>query len=179
MPFYGVYDFTNRNGTMPKDTVPALDPRVRGHEEVPRRRARAVRQGVTLDHVHADAPPFFIVHGDHDTLAPVQDAREFAKRLGETSGAPTFYLELHGAQHAFDVFSSVRSRRVIKAAYRFLTVMHSRYVAGIPEAVAPSESEMVDGAVRVDDASDIHHAAWPPTLLDPGEPGVIPVAIAT
>jgi acetyl esterase/lipase len=158
IPLYGVYDFTNRNGTMPDQFLPwILEPLVMKKflTDEPGQFAKAS----PLDNVHADAPPFFVIHGDHDTLAPVQDAREFAKRMGETSKAPTFYLELHGAQHAFDVFSSVRSRRVIRAAYRFLTVMHNRYVAGIPEVVAPAESEMVDGAVRVDEASDVQRAA--------------------
>ena len=48
---------------------------------------------------------------------------------------------------------------MIKAVYRFVTVMHDRYVAGISEQVAPAESEMVDGAVRVDSASDVERAA--------------------
>ena len=34
-----------------------------------------------LHHVHADAPPFFVIHGDRDTLAPVEDARVFVERL--------------------------------------------------------------------------------------------------
>jgi acetyl esterase/lipase len=158
VPFYGVYDFTNRNGTMPDQFVPwVLEPLVmkRFLADEPDEFAKAS----PLDNVHPDAPPFFVIHGDHDTLAPVQDAREFARSLGETSKAPAFYLELHGAQHAFDVFSSVRTRRVIKAVYRFITVMHNRYIAGISEQVAPSESEMVDGAVRVDSAADVERAA--------------------
>ncbi len=158
VPLYGVYDFTNRNGTMPDQFLPwILEPLVmkRFIADEPDEFAKAS----PLDNVHADVPPFFIIHGDHDTLAPVQDAREFAKSLGETSKAPAFYLELHGAQHAFDVFSSVRTRRVIKAVYRFITVMHNRYVAGISEQVAPAESEMVDGAVRVDSAADVERAA--------------------
>jgi acetyl esterase/lipase len=158
VPFYGVYDFTNRNGTMPDAFLRRiLEPLVmkRFIADEPDSFAKAS----PLDNVHPDAPPFLVLHGDNDTLAPVEDAREFAEELGEVSDAPVFYLELRGAQHAFDVFSSVRTRRVIKAAYRFLSVMHARYVAGIPEEVAPAESEMVDGAVRVDSASDVERAA--------------------
>ncbi len=158
MPFYGVYDFTNRNGTMPDQFLPwIIEPIVmkRYFDDEPEAFAKAS----PLDNVHAGVPPFFVIHGDNDTLAPVQDAREFVERLGDTSDAPVFYLELHGAQHAFDVFSSVRTRRVIRAVYRFLAVMHGRYVAGIPQGVAPPESQMVEGAVRVDEPADVERAA--------------------
>jgi acetyl esterase/lipase len=158
VPFYGVYDFTNRNGTMPDQFLPwILEPLVM--KKFIADEPEAFAKASPLDNVHADAPPFFVIHGDNDTLAPVQDAREFVKRLGETSAAPVFYLELRGAQHAFDVFSSVRTRRVVKAVHRFLAVMHGRYVAGVPQRVAPPESEMADGAVRVDEPADVERAA--------------------
>ena len=38
-----------------------------------------------IDQVDADAPPFFVLHGDRDTLAPVEDARLFVERLREVS----------------------------------------------------------------------------------------------
>jgi acetyl esterase/lipase len=60
--------------------------------------------------VHADAPPFFILHGDCDTLAPVDDARIFTEQLRSKSKQPVLYAELPGAQHAFDI-STVRARR--------------------------------------------------------------------
>jgi acetyl esterase/lipase len=52
----------------------------------------------------AGAPPFFIAHGDHDTLIPVAAARLFARRLRATSANPVIYAELPGAQHGFDRF---------------------------------------------------------------------------
>jgi acetyl esterase/lipase len=166
VPFYGVYDFTNRNGTMPPEFVRwFLEPMVmkRFLADEPEAFAKAS----PLDRVHPGAPPFFIIHGDNDTLAPVEDARAFAKLLGEVSEAPTFYLELHGAQHAFDVFGSIRTRRVLRAVYRFLTVIHDRYRAGVPparmrpaeaEVAAPGSDTAVD-AVRVDEAADVERAA--------------------
>jgi acetyl esterase/lipase len=158
VPFYGVYDFTNRNDTMPPEFISwVLEPVVmkRFFAEEPEEFAKAS----PLDRVNPGAPPFFVIHGDKDTLAPVEDAREFATRLGEVSRAPVFYLELHGAQHAFDVFTSVRTRRVVKAVYHFLAVEHARYLRGIPEYVAPSEAEMPAGAVRVDEPADVQRAA--------------------
>jgi acetyl esterase/lipase len=158
VPFYGVYDFTNRNAAMPDQFIPwVLEPMVM--KKFIAEEPEAFAKASPLDNVHADIPPFFVIHGDNDTLAPVEDARQFVKDLGDVSDKPVFYLELHGAQHAFDVFTSVRSRRVVKAVHRFLAVMHSRYRAGIPEEVAPPEVEMVDGAVRVDEPADVERAA--------------------
>jgi acetyl esterase/lipase len=158
VPIYGVYDFTNRHGTMPDEFVPMiLEPIVmkRFLAEEPEEFAKAS----PLDRVNPEAPPMFVIHGDKDTLAPVEDAREFVERMGAVSKAPVFYLELHGAQHAFDIFNSVRTRRVIKAVHRFLSVMHARYLRGVPEEVPPSEDVMPDGAVRVDEPADVQRAA--------------------
>ena len=84
LPFYGVYDFTNRNETMaPEFRNWILQPMVvkAFFEDEPEKFAAAS----PLDQIHADAPPFLIVHGDKDTLAPVADARLFAEQLRATS----------------------------------------------------------------------------------------------
>ena len=72
-----------------------------------------------VDHVGQDAPPFFLAHGDHDTLAPVEDARRFVERLRLASSAPVVYAELPGAQHGFDLFHSVRFDAVVDAIVTF------------------------------------------------------------
>jgi acetyl esterase/lipase len=91
-----------------------------------------------LDQVRADAPPFLIIHGDRDTLAPVEDARDFARRLQAVSTSDVRYAELHGAQHAFDVFPSIRCNAAIAGVDRFLThcYEHNRAELGEPEALA-------------------------------------------
>ena len=38
-----------------------------------------------LDHIRPDAPPFLVIHGDNDTLAPVEDARAFVAELSAVS----------------------------------------------------------------------------------------------
>jgi acetyl esterase/lipase len=159
VPFYGVYDMTNRNGRMAPEFLSwFVEPLIlkRFIRDEPELFAKAS----PLDQVHSGAPPFFIIHGDNDSLAPVDDARDFAKRLGERSESPVFYLELRGAQHAFDVFTSIRTRRVVQAVHRFLSVIHARYEAGVaPERMKPSEAEMPAGAVKVDEPSDVERAA--------------------
>jgi acetyl esterase/lipase len=47
--------------------------------------------------IHPDAPPFFVVHGDQDSMAPHEEARVFVKALRETSRSKVAYAELQSA----------------------------------------------------------------------------------
>ena len=67
-----------------------------------------------------DAPDFFVIHGAHDTLVPVDQARQFVARLREVSKRTVVYAELPGAQHAFDIFPSIRSAHIVRAIDRYL-----------------------------------------------------------
>jgi dipeptidyl aminopeptidase/acylaminoacyl peptidase len=121
VPFYGVYDWTNRFGQRGRrDALRRLLERTiikRRYADAP----ETFEQASPLSHVNADAPPALIVHGDRDILAPVSEAREFARELRAVSHNPVVYAELHGAQHAFDIFQSIRSLSAIKAVDLFLT----------------------------------------------------------
>jgi acetyl esterase/lipase len=81
-----------------------------------------------LAHVQPDAPPFFIAHGDHDTVVPVEVAGRFADTLGSVSTDPVVYAELPGAQHAFDLFGSLRFELVVDAIEAFTAWLRSRQV---------------------------------------------------
>lgn len=147
VPFYGVYDFTNRLGTWHKDTVRRFfEPMV-----FKRRLAddpELFASMSPLDLVRPDAPPFLVIHGSLDTLAPVPDAREFVRRLRETSDAPVLYAEMKGAQHAFEVFPSYRSARVIEGVERFLSAVHRDYLDAAAPAATPAEAgELADDLV--------------------------------
>jgi acetyl esterase/lipase len=72
-----------------------------------------------LAYVRTDAPPFFVAHGDKDTLVLVEDARHFVERLRGASSNPVVYAELPGAQHTFDLFHSLRFEAVIDAIEAF------------------------------------------------------------
>lgn len=124
VPFYGVYDFTNRFGTWDPQTWPLLlEPHVIKAflADEPEKFAAAS----PIDQVHSGAPPFLVIHGDRDTLAPVEDAREFVERLRAVSSQPVLYAELHGSQHAFDVFTSTRTVHVVEAVERFLRAVRA------------------------------------------------------
>jgi acetyl esterase/lipase len=77
-------------------------------------------QASPLANVSEHAPDFFVIHGGNDTLAPVHQARAFVEALREKSDATVTYAELPGAQHAFEVFSSIRSQHTIGAVQRWL-----------------------------------------------------------
>ncbi|WP_406107018.1 alpha/beta hydrolase [Micromonospora globbae] len=77
-------------------------------------------------HITADAPPFFLAHGDKDTLVRVADARHFARQLRRTSAAPVVYAELKGGHHAFDLFHSLRFEAVVDAVEAFTAWVRSR-----------------------------------------------------
>jgi acetyl esterase/lipase len=123
-PFYGIYDWTDRQGVWHPDVHRMfLEPWVVKAflAEEPEKFA----SGSPLDQVGPDAPPFFVLHGDRDTLAPIEDARLFVERLREVSEEPVTYAELRGAHHAFDLFHSVRAKPVIESVERFFTAVHA------------------------------------------------------
>jgi acetyl esterase/lipase len=126
VPFYGIYDFTKDGhfGVDPRLFHRFLEPLVMQafYEEEPEK----FRDASPVHHVRPDAPPFLIVHGDRDTLAPVGDARAFAEKLRAVSTSPVLYAEMQGAQHAFEVFPSARTAKVIEGVERFLSTLWER-----------------------------------------------------
>ncbi|WP_240372541.1 alpha/beta hydrolase [Brevibacterium zhoupengii] len=79
------------------------------------------------------APPMFIVHGDHDSWVPVEEARELYEHVRSGSPNATWYVELPGAQHAFDALHSWRNAAVVDGIVAFLRP--------IADAVEPSDSQ--------------------------------------
>lgn len=120
IPHYGVYDFAGSTGLGSAEQMRdeflapyVVKQRWRDAPEV-------FEAGTPLLRVGKDAPDFFVLHGGHDTLVSVEQARLFVARLRDVSGATVVYAELPGAQHAFDVFPSVRSSHVVRAIDRYL-----------------------------------------------------------
>lgn len=130
VPFYGVYDFTNRDGTGRADMEKMLTDMVM--KVSPTVDPELWDKASTMSWVNPDAPPFFALHGTNDCLVPVEQARSFVSMLRDVSKEPVAYAELPGAQHAFDVFASPRSLFAVDAVERFLTAIHNRYLADRP-----------------------------------------------
>jgi len=76
-------------------------------------------------YVDASAPPFFVAHGDLDTLTLVDGAREFVAALRDASASPGVYVQLPGAQHSFDVLGSPRFEAVVDGIEAFATWVRS------------------------------------------------------
>jgi acetyl esterase/lipase len=140
VPFYGVYDFANRDGSAGRALVPFLERRVMRSRLADN---RAVwDEASPLSHVRPDAPPFFVLHGTNDVLVPVEQARSFVRALRATSRNPVAYAELPRAQHAFDVLPSVRVHHTVRAVERFLAVVRSEH-----GGVTPAEAVLSDRVV--------------------------------
>lgn len=72
--------------------------------------------------------PIFIIQGLNDTglSVPVSTVRKWVASLKENSAAaPVVYAEIPGAQHAFDLFASVRARTVANSIEAFLAWVRS------------------------------------------------------
>ncbi len=136
--FYGVYDMTSGRGTSAYDVglLKMLERTVfkRRYSVDP-----APFEAASPTHrVHGDAPPFFVLHGTTDTLAPVSDARAFVGALRAVSRAPVLYAELPFTQHAFDVLPSVRTAHAVAAVVRFLEGARFRSSQATPTGEKPT-----------------------------------------
>jgi acetyl esterase/lipase len=122
-PFYGVYDFTNRDGLRGRGLGRLLERTIM--KEPMETSSEAYHRASPIDRVEGQAPPFMVVHGSNDTLVPVSEARRFVERLRTSSREPVTYAELPGAQHAFEVFPSIRTAHVVRGVADFLAVVHA------------------------------------------------------
>jgi acetyl esterase/lipase len=73
-----------------------------------------------FDYSDRGSAPLLIVHGDQDTLTPAKRARMLAERARPASANPVVYVELPGAQHSFDLLSSIRFEAVIDGIEAFV-----------------------------------------------------------
>jgi acetyl esterase/lipase len=120
-PYYGVYDFTDTEN-MNELMMPFLEQFVMRarYADAPER----FKAASPISYAHAEAPPFFVLHGEKDELVPCGQAREFCAAL-RAAGAPTVvYAELANAHHAFDITPTVRSRLAANAVSDFLGVVY-------------------------------------------------------
>jgi acetyl esterase/lipase len=128
VPFYGIYDFLERHGARGRASMrPFLEKVVMKCS--PDRNRALWEKASPISLVHPGAPPFLVIHGTHDSLAFVEDARHFVARLREVSRNPVAYAELPGAQHAFETFHSLRGAHAINAVSRFVEIVHARHRA--------------------------------------------------
>ncbi|MGN6162158.1 MAG: alpha/beta hydrolase fold domain-containing protein, partial [Marmoricola sp.] len=128
VPFYGVYDMFGEDNDpytvglrddMLTKRVFALDPPAVMDD---------FRSASPIHQIHADAPDFFVLHGEKDTLVSVRQARAFVAKLRSQTPASVTYAELPGAQHAFEVFGSIRSDHAIRGVVRWCQWHRERWL---------------------------------------------------
>jgi acetyl esterase/lipase len=135
VPFYGVYDFVDREQRLRSRELQRLLAK-RVMKVSPHAAPELYEKASPVFRAHPEAPPFLIVHGTHDSLVSVEQARQFAGALRSVSKSPVLYAEIPGAQHAFEIFPSLRTELVIPGVERFLAWLHSRYLAKPEESRA-------------------------------------------
>ncbi|KAG9324416.1 hypothetical protein KVV02_004436 [Mortierella alpina] len=81
--------------------------------------------------------PFMIIHGDTDSLVPVQHSRAFVNEFRNTCTAPIHYLEVPGGHHCFHLISSPRSWYCAIAAGQWL----NHYFDGVPQRLKDSQQK--------------------------------------
>jgi acetyl esterase/lipase len=112
VPFYGIYDLLD---TQKLQLSLGLEIVLRKSiiKQTKSENPELYRLMSPLTHINEDAPPFLLVHGDKDSLTSLGEAQYFASELDAISKQTVDFAEIPGAQHAFDIFSSLRSDYVM------------------------------------------------------------------
>lgn len=116
VPLYGIFDFFNRHKTRwDWPLIPRIVMKARPEEDPDRYRLAS-----PIDQIGPHAPPFLVIHGSNDSLVPPREAEVFVEALRRGSSRRVEYLEVPGAQHAFDAIASTRTRAVVTRIAAFL-----------------------------------------------------------
>jgi acetyl esterase/lipase len=119
---YGRYDWEDRS-TPERDRFVDFLERVVVKRKIDRH-PEIFRKASPIAQIHADAPPFLVIHGSGDSVIPVAQARSFVERLRAVSRSVVSYIELPGAGHGFDMTDGARTGSVATAIGLFLNHIH-------------------------------------------------------
>lgn len=128
VPLYGRYDWVSARGSGRKEFIWFLQKfvvkkRIAEHKQV-------FVDASSIMRLRPDAPPFFVLHGQDDSIIPVQEGREFAQALQKVSTSTVAYAEIPHAQHAFDFYyGSPRAHHTAQAVETFLSWVHAKHRA--------------------------------------------------
>ncbi len=130
VPIYGRYDWVSGRGPGRREFIAFLQKfvvkkKITEHHQV-------FVDASSIMRLRPDAPPFFILHGQDDSIIPVPEGREFAEKLKAVSESTVIYAEIPHAQHAFDFYGSPRAHYTAEAVEKFLSWVHAKYQQGKP-----------------------------------------------
>ena len=123
--FYGVMDFCNLFGQAHNDELAEYsaaeiidasldDPSQRAVFES----ANAIAS-INKQTDFSSIPDCAIIHGDCDSLIAIEESELFAEKLQQASENKVIYSRIPGAQHAYNMFRSLRSELVLNELVRF------------------------------------------------------------
>jgi acetyl esterase/lipase len=171
VPFYGVYDLLDREGIRKGMSMAGfLEKKVL--QASVRQNPDLWDTGSPISHVGPAAPPTFVVQGTHDTLVWVEEARHFVTALRAVASQPVVYAELPGAQHAFEVFHSVRTDHTVNAVGDFLEWTHARWRDGRRPGDEDTRATATTCRPSVPAESPVQRAEQSPSSA-PADPGPV------
>jgi acetyl esterase/lipase len=133
VPIYGRYDWLSTHGSGRKEFIAFLQKFVVKKPFAENRQAFV--DASSIKRLRPDAPPFFILHGQDDSIIPVGEGREFAEALRAVSTSTVAYAEIPHAQHAFDFYyGSPRAHYTAQAVEEFLSWVHAKRGVNTPTA---------------------------------------------
>lgn len=139
VPIYGRYDWVSARGSGRKEFIAFLQ------KFVVKKRISENKQvyvdASSIMRVRPDAPPFFVLHGQDDSIIPVQEGRDFVDALRKASTSTVAYAEIPHAQHAFDFYGSPRAHYTAQAVERFLSWVHAQRQASSGEIAQAKTAE--------------------------------------
>lgn len=139
VPIYGRYDWVSGRGSGRKEFIAFLQ------KFVVKKRITEHKQtyvdASSILRVRPDAPPFFVLHGQDDSIIPVQEGRDFVEALREVSTSTVAYAEIPHAQHAFDFYGSPRAHYTAQAVERFLSWVHAQRQTSSDELTQAKSAE--------------------------------------
>ncbi|KUI35862.1 esterase [Mycobacterium sp. IS-1590] len=124
VPIYGRYDWVSARGSGRKEFIAFLQ-RFVVKKPITEHKQTYV-DASSIMRVRPDAPPFFVLHGQDDSIIPVQEGRDFVEALRKVSTSTVAYAEIPHAQHAFDFYGSPRAHYTAAAVERFLSWVHAQ-----------------------------------------------------
>jgi acetyl esterase/lipase len=128
VPYYGIYDLMDSK-KLQTSLALEIEMRKRIIKQTKQENEALYQLMSPITHINKDAPPFLVIHGDKDSLTSLAHAQYFASSLDEISTNTVEFAEISGGQHAFDVFSSVRSDYVMFGVAERMCQWYRDYVA--------------------------------------------------
>lgn len=125
VPFYGAYDFLEHNGVRTEDVHRPSFVEKWVMKSSPREERQEWERASPISWVNGCTQPFFVLHGSHDSLIWPEGGRRFVAALRKVSRQPVVYVELPGAQHAFDIVPSIRCLNAVNGVATFLAWVRS------------------------------------------------------